>query len=217
MRRVRVFVVLLLGVALLVATPGLATADITRSATNQKAVELVIARAMSQRGVPFAYGGGGASGPSKGTVTVSETFETPENSETAGTSGTDETPPADSAAADLVPGLNLPGVTPDVGAPAPEPRRIEVVGFDASGLMVYAYAGAGVKLPRSSGEQYKVGQKVAPAAALPGDLIFYGPEGTQSVALFIGNGQMVETTDAGVAVSSVRTDNMAPYLVRIIA
>ena len=211
MRRVRVFVVLLLGVALLVATPGLATADITRSATNQKAVELVIARAMSQRGVPFAYGGGGASGPSKGTVTVSET---PENSETA---GTDEAAQPDSAAADLVPGLNLPGVTPDVGAPAPEPRRIEVVGFDASGLMVYAYAGAGVKLPRSSGEQYKVGQKVAPAAALPGDLIFYGPEGTQSVALFIGNGQMVETTDAGVAVSSVRTDNMAPYLVRIIA
>lgn len=205
MRRVRVFVVLLLGLALLVATPGLATADITRSATNQKAVELVIARAMSQRGVPFAYGGGGASGPSKGTVAVSETSET------------DETAQPDSAAADLVPGLNLPGVTPDVAAPAPEPRRIEVVGFDASGLMVYAYAGAAVKLPRSSGEQYKVGQKVAPAAALPGDLIFYGPEGTQSVALFIGNGQMVETTDAGVAVSSVRTDNMAPYLVRIIA
>ncbi|MGB2919724.1 MAG: NlpC/P60 family peptidoglycan-binding protein RipD [Mycobacterium sp.] len=202
MRRVRVFVVLLLGFALLVATPGLATADITRSATNQKAVELVIARAMSQRGVPFAYGGGGASGPSKGTVAVSEPNETAQ---------------PDSAAADLVPGLNLPGVTPDVGVPAPEPRRVEVVGFDASGLMVYAYAGAGVKLPRSSGEQYKVGQKVVPAAALPGDLIFFGPEGTQSVALFIGNGQMVETTDAGVAVSPVRTKDMAPYLVRIIA
>ncbi len=63
--------------------------------------------------------------------------------------------------------------------------------------MVYAYAGAGVKLPRSSGEQYKVGQKVLPSLALPGDLLFYGPEGTQSVALFIGNGQMVETTDTG--------------------
>ena len=97
------------------------------------------------------------------------------------------------------------------------PPRAEVVGFDASGLMVYAYAGVGVKLPRSSGEQYKVGQKVTPAQALPGDLIFYGPEGTQSVALFIGNGQMVETTDEGVAVSSVRTNDMTPYLVRIIA
>ena len=83
--------------------------------------------------------------------------------------------------------------------------------------MVYAYAGVGVKLPRSSGEQYKAGLKVTPDQALPGDLLFYGPDGTQSVALFTGNGQMVETTDTGVAVSSVRTADMAPYLVRIIA
>lgn len=199
MRRV---LVLVIGFALLVATPGLATAD-TRSATNQKAVDLVIERALSQRGVPFAYGGGGASGPSKGTVSVPE----PD----------DATP--DAGALGLAPGLNLPTVTPGLGVPAaaPEPRRIEAVGFDASGLMVYAYAGAGVKLPRSSGEQYKVGQKVMPNLALPGDLLFYGPEGTQSVALFIGNGRMVETTDSGVAVSPVRTNDMAPYLVRIIA
>ena len=190
---------LVMGLVLLMATPGLAAAD-TRSATNQKAVETVIARAMSQRGVPFAYVGGGASGPSAGTVAVSE----PDEAET------------DAAALDLVPGLNLPAATPNVASPAPAPR-VEVVGFDASGLMVYAYAGVGVKLPRSSGQQYTVGQKVTPAQALPGDLIFYGPEGTQSVALFIGNGQMVETTDQGVAVSSVRTNDMTPYLVRIIA
>ncbi|MGE2833261.1 NlpC/P60 family peptidoglycan-binding protein RipD [Mycobacterium sp. SMC-4] len=199
MRRV---LVLMIGLALLVATPGLATADITRSATNQKAVDLVIARALSQRGVPFAYGGGGASGPSKGTVAAP----------------TPEEPQIEAAPLGLAPGLNLPPATPapPLTAPAPAPR-IEVVGFDASGLMVYAYAGAGVKLPRSSGEQYKVGQKVVPSMALPGDLIFYGPEGTQSVALYIGNGQMVETTDKGVAVSAVRTGNMTPYLVRIIA
>jgi cell wall-associated NlpC family hydrolase len=199
MRRV---LVLVIGLALLVATPGLAAADITRSATNQKAVELVIARALSQRGVPFAYGGGGATGPSKGTVAVPE----PDQAE------------VDASALDLTaPGLGLPAATPAAPVPAPEPRRVEAVGFDASGLMVYAYAGAGVKLPRSSGEQYKVGQKVLPSLALPGDLLFYGPEGTQSVALFIGNGQMVETTDTGVTVSPVRTKDMTPYLVRIIA
>ncbi len=76
MRRV---LVLVIGLALLVATPGLAAADITRSATNQKAVELVIARALSQRGVPFAYGGGGASGPSKGTVAVPEPRSRPKS------------------------------------------------------------------------------------------------------------------------------------------
>ncbi|MCB0949833.1 MAG: NlpC/P60 family peptidoglycan-binding protein RipD [Mycobacterium sp.] len=200
----RVFV-LVIGLALLVATPGLAAADITRSATNQKAVELVIARALSQRGVPFAYGGGNASGPSKGTVEVPQSADAAPLEQSAGT------------VADLVPGLTLPGLSPERSTPAAEPRKIEVVGFDASGLMVYAYAGAGVKLPRSSGEQYKVGQKVMPSLALPGDLMFYGPEGTQSVALFIGNGQMVETTSDGVAVSPVRTKGMAPYLVRIIA
>ncbi len=200
----RVFV-LVIGLALLVVTPGLATADITRSATNQKAVELVIARAISQRGVPFAYGGGGASGPSKGTAAAPGSDQ-PDQAE------------VDVESLDVTPGLNLPTVVPNVAAPVPAPApRVEVVGFDASGLMVYAYAGVGVKLPRSSGEQYKVGQKVAPALALPGDLLFYGPEGTQSVALFIGNGQMVETTDSGVTVSPVRTKGMAPYLVRIIA
>lgn len=205
MRRVRVFVVLVLGFALLMATPGLAAAQPARSATNQKAVEIVIARALSQRGVPFAYGGGGASGPSKGTV-AAPTAD-PAQPDQAG---------VDASALDLTtPGLNLPAAAP-AAAPAPAPR-VEVVGFDASGLMVYAYAGVGVKLPRSSGEMYKVGQKVMPSLALPGDLLFYGPEGTQSVALFIGNGKMVETTDSGVAVSEVRTKDMTPYLVRIIA
>ena len=41
------------------------------------------------------------------------------------------------------------------------------VGFDASGLMQYAYAGAGIKLPRSSGELYRVGQKILPQQAQP--------------------------------------------------
>ena len=63
-----------------------------------------------------------------------------------------------------------------------------VVGFDASGLVLYSFAGVGIKLPRSSGAQYNAGRKVLPQQALPGDLIFYGPNGNQSVALFIGNG-----------------------------
>jgi peptidoglycan DL-endopeptidase RipA len=91
------------------------------------------------------------------------------------------------------------------------------VGFDSSGLIQYVYAGVGAKLPRSSGDMYKVGQHVTADQALPGDLIFYGPEGTQSVSMFLGNGQMLEVTDTAVAVSPVRTKDMAPYLVRVIA
>ena len=61
----RIFVVAI-SLALLVATPGLATAD----STHQQAINVVIARALSQRGVPYAYGGGNISGPSLGTAAV---------------------------------------------------------------------------------------------------------------------------------------------------
>ena len=171
-----------IGLALLVATPGVAAAyPNPRPAANQQAVDSVIARALSQRGVPFSYGGGNAAGPTRG-------------------SGTAEN------VAGLDPAGNIVGLDPALSA----------VGFDASGLMVYAFAGV-AKLPRSSGAQYQVSQKVTPDQALPGDLLFYGPEGNDSVALYVGNGQMVETTDQGVALSQVRTNNMTPYLGRIIA
>jgi cell wall-associated NlpC family hydrolase len=188
-----------ISLAMLVATPGLAAAD----STHQQAINVVIARALSQRGVPYAYGGGNVSGPSLGTVTVDSPAPAAPPS-----LGVDPLAPNVGAT-----GLNL---SPISGAPVAAPQ-IQRVGFDSSGLVVYAFAGAGIKMPRSSGEQYKVGQKVLPSQALPGDLIFYGPDGSQSVALFIGNGQMIEATDPGVTVSAVRTAGMTPYLTRIIA
>lgn len=202
MRRIVVFVVC---VALSVLTAAVASADIrSLPARNQQAVDLVIARALSQRGVPFAYGGGTTAGPSLGsgsTAEVSQSAATvPGASPVAGTPG-------------VLPPVGVPGALPTVVLPPPAPK---VVGFDASGLMVYAFAGVGLKLPRTSGEQYLAGPKVLPAQALPGDLIFYGPNGSQSVAMFLGGGQMVETGDSGVTVSPVRTNNMAPYLVRYI-
>jgi len=183
----------MIGLAVLAATPGIASADSTR----QQAINLVIQRALSQRGVPYAYGGGNTAGPSLGTASV----DTPAVAADANL-GTD---PLSSNV-----GLNLSPV-----APAPEPR-VSRVGFDASGLVVYAFGGVGIKMPRSSGEQYKVGRKILPSQALPGDLIFYGPDGSQSVAMFVGNGQMVEATDPAVTVSPVRTNGMTPYLTRII-
>ena len=105
--------------------------------------------------------------------------------------------------------INGPTLGKDTGA--------TTVGFDSSGLIQYVYAGVGAKLPRSSGDMYRVGQRVTADQALPGDLIFYGPDGTQSVSMFLGNGQMLEVTDTAVAVSPVRTKDMAPYLVRVIA
>ncbi|MBW8711271.1 MAG: NlpC/P60 family peptidoglycan-binding protein RipD [Mycobacterium sp.] len=193
----RIFAVAI-SLALLVMAPGLATAE----PTHEQAINFVIQRALSQRGVPFAYGGGNVAGPSLGTVAVE-----PPGGAIAPTLGDDPLSPNAGVA-----GLSL----APVASPVAE-QRVSRMGFDASGLVVYAFAGAGIKMPRSSGEQYKVGKKVLPSQALPGDLIFYGPEGSQSVALFIGNGQMIEATDPAVTVSPVRTNGMTPYLVRIIA
>lgn len=193
-----------ISMALLAVSPGIATADpYTRPARNQQAVDFVIQRALSQRGVPFSYGGGNASGPSLGSGSGGDSGVDVLATEQRGlTPAVDPSPSV----------FGTPtGSTDLVAAPAPS-----VVGFDASGLVVYAFAGVGIKLPRSSGEQYKVAQKIAPAQALPGDLIFYGPDGAQSVTLFLGNGQMLEASDPVVKVSPVRTNNMTPYLGRII-
>ncbi len=92
------------------------------------------------------------------------------------------------------------------------------VGFDCSGLMRYAFAGVGVLIPRFSGDQYNAGRHVPPSEAKRGDLIFYGPGGSQHVTMYLGNGQMLEASSlAGkVTVSPVRTAGMTPYLTRII-
>jgi peptidoglycan DL-endopeptidase RipB len=92
------------------------------------------------------------------------------------------------------------------------------VGFDCSGLMRYAFAGVGVLIPRFSGDQYNAGRHVPPSQAKRGDLIFYGPDGTQHVTMYLGNGQMLEASSlvGKVTVSPVRTEGMTPYVTRII-
>ena len=92
------------------------------------------------------------------------------------------------------------------------------VGYDCSGFTRYAFAGVGVQIPKYSGDQYNAGRHIPPSQAKRGDLIFYGPEGTQHVTLYLGNGQMLEASSAAgrVTVSPVRTAGMTPYLTRII-
>ncbi len=92
------------------------------------------------------------------------------------------------------------------------------VGFDCSGLILYAFAGVGIKLPHYSGSQYDLGRKIPSSQMRRGDVIFYGPGGSQHVTLYLGNGQMLEApfTGSHVKVSPVRTSGMTPYVVRYI-
>lgn len=92
------------------------------------------------------------------------------------------------------------------------------VGFDCSGLILYSFAGVGIKLPHYSGSQYNMGTKIPSAQMRRGDVIFYGPGGSQHVTLYLGNGQMLEApyTGSTVKISPVRTSGMTPFVVRYI-
>lgn len=93
-----------------------------------------------------------------------------------------------------------------------------IVGFDCSGLVLYSFAGVGIKLPHYSGSQYNLGRKIPSAQMRRGDVIFYGPNGSQHVTIYLGDGQMLEAPDIGlkVRVAPVRTSGMTPYVIRYI-
>ncbi|CAB0511473.1 hydrolase [Corynebacterium diphtheriae] len=92
------------------------------------------------------------------------------------------------------------------------------VGFDCSGLTLYAFAGVGIALPHYTGYQYQKGTKVDPSNMQRGDLIFYGPNAEYHVAIYLGDGTMLEAPQSGssVKVSPVRWSGMSPYAVRLI-
>ncbi|RJQ77083.1 NlpC/P60 family protein [Pseudonocardiaceae bacterium YIM PH 21723] len=92
------------------------------------------------------------------------------------------------------------------------------VGFDCSGLMMYSFTAAGVYIPHYSGYQYNQGRKVLLSYIQPGDMLFWGPGGSQHVALYIGNGQMIEAPYSGAAVriAPVRYGGIQPYAVRLL-
>ncbi|MFN2494984.1 MAG: C40 family peptidase [Pseudonocardiaceae bacterium] len=75
--------------------------------------------------------------------------------------------------------------------------------YDCSGLMMRAYESAGVTLPRTSRQQYWAGTQLPVRQAQPGDLLFWGydtadPDSIHHVAMYLGNGQMVEAANPGV-------------------
>ena len=137
-------------------------------------VDVVINRALSQLGMPYAWGGGNAYGPTRGI--------------------------RDGGVADSYGDYNK-------------------VGFDCSGLMIYAFAGVGIRLPHYSGYQATYGRKVPLSNMRPGDMLFWATRGRiHHVALYIGNGQMVEAPFSGsrVRVTSVRWGGLVPYAVRLL-
>lgn len=68
--------------------------------------------------------------------------------------------------------------------------------FDCSGFTQYVYRKAtGKYLPHYSGAQMHKARRVGRKHLKPGDLLFYGPGGSQHVSMYIGKGRMVHATN----------------------
>ena len=79
-----------------------------------------------------------------------------------------------------------------------------VDGFDCSGLVMVAYADAGVSIPRTAQQQFDAGPMVPPdTQLLPGDLVYFGSgvSAITHVGMFIGisnhQAQMVDAPHPG--------------------
>lgn len=137
-------------------------------------VRAVINRALSQLGMPYAWGGGNAYGPTRGI--------------------------RDGGIADMFGDYNK-------------------IGFDCSGLMIYAFAAAGYRLPHYSGYQAQAGRQVPLSQKAPGDMLFWATGGRiHHVALYIGNEQVIEAPYSGshVRIASVRYGGIVGYATRLL-
>ena len=79
------------------------------------------------------------------------------------------------------------------------------LGFDCSGLTLYAYGRAGKRLPRTAQQQYAASTRISRAAARPGDLVFFHSGRTiYHVAVYAGAGWIWHAPKPGKRVAKVR-------------
>ena len=115
----------------------------------------------------------------------------------------------------------LAGARPSPGFPAPPPNQRAAIairaaesylgvpyvwggasrsGVDCSGLIMLAYAAAGIFFPHYSGAQFADTVRVPLWNLEPGDLLFYGYNGDEHVAMYLGHGEMIEAPSTGYTV-----------------
>lgn len=82
-------------------------------------------------------------------------------------------------------------------------------GFDCSGLTSWAYGEAGVTIPRASRAQHSELTSVKRSELRAGDLVFfYSPVG--HVAMYIGDGKIVESPSSGKHVRVAELEHRSP-------
>ena len=83
--------------------------------------------------------------------------------------------------------------------------------FDCSGLVQWSFAQAGIEMPRVAADQARTGPAVPVSQLVPGDLLFYhydptAPGYISHVAIYLGNGLMVQAPAPGLDVEVVPAD-----------
>lgn len=84
-------------------------------------------------------------------------------------------------------------------------------GFDCSGLVQYVFNQHGIRLPRTTAEQFQTGVEVRPGDVTTGDLVFFstnGP-GPTHVGIVLEPGVFIHAPDSGSVVRVERFDT--PY------
>lgn len=79
-------------------------------------------------------------------------------------------------------------------------------GFDCSGLIQYAYARHGIRLPRTSRDQARSGSLVTPVidALRPGDILLFAAQpgtGVTHVGMYVGEETFIHSSNTGVKLS----------------
>ena len=82
-------------------------------------------------------------------------------------------------------------------------------GFDCSGLVQYSHKAAGIKLPRTTSQQYKASRWIARKYLRAGDLVFFKTSITRAVShvgIYLGRNKFIHAPSSGkrVKISSMK-------------
>jgi cell wall-associated NlpC family hydrolase len=116
----------------------------------------------------------------------------------SGQTGTSQGPSIGESVAGIA--MRLKGVPYVYGGSTP-------AGFDCSGLVHYAYAQAGVQVPRTARAQMDAATQISPDHAQPGDLLFFHTKAGWHVAIYLGKDKFIHAPWPGIPVSTASLRN----------
>lgn len=82
--------------------------------------------------------------------------------------------------------------------------------YDCSGLIQAAFASVGIWLPRDSFQQAEFTQQILVTDLLPGDLIFFGEEKVNHVALYLGDNNYIHSSGKTMGRNGIGIDRLSP-------